>query len=232
MSGCRGFRLWLLVHVGWRFGFGWMLIVSLGRLALVALSLRGGEVPQFRLCRCGPSYIDIESIDFSALHFSWLLLSGVNFSQLMSSGFTTMRDRVGTFGIVNPQTGEINEVELSVRRSGKRRTITSMYGPNWLATPVMAHARLTDFKSVSAYRVLHYLLSQMDAGNEIKVRVADISSGLSMAQQQASRALAELKAKGIILDRVPFGFRLHPDFGWRGDPTGKVIKSDRGLELT
>lgn len=106
-----------------------------------------------------------------------------------------------------------------------------MYGPTWLATPGLAHARLTDIKSLTSYRVLHYLLSEMDVGNDIKVRTGDVAMALGMAHSQASRAIGDLKQRGIILDRVPFGFRLHPDYGWRGDPTGKVIKSARGLEL-
>lgn len=102
-----------------------------------------------------------------------------------------------------------------------------------MAIPTSACARLADFRSLSVYRVLHYLLSQLDMGNDIRIRVIDISDGLGMSRPQVSRAIAELKDKGVILDRVPFGFRLHPDYGWRGGPSGKVVKRDGGgLELT
>lgn len=142
-----------------------------------------------------------------------------------------MGDVVGRIGVLNPSTGEINTVELTLRQRGKKRTITSMYGATWLATPGHAHARLADMKSLTSLRVLHYLLSEMDVGNDIKVHVSHIAIALDMPRQQASRAIGDLKRRGIILDRVPFGFRLHPDYGWRGDPTGKVIKGARGLEL-
>jgi len=142
-----------------------------------------------------------------------------------------MGDIVGRIGVLNPSTGEINEIELSVRKSGKRRTITSMYGPTWIAIPTSAYAQWAQLRHVSQFRVLHYLLSEMDNGNEIKVRVVDVAAALAMARPQASRALAALKAKGIILDRVPFGFRLHPSYGWRGSPAGKVMRTAVGLEL-
>lgn len=140
---------------------------------------------------------------------------------------------VADFGLID-RDGEIHNIQLrSEKRGIKRRTITSMYGPNWLAMPRsgVATMAVTEIKSVTTFRVWCYLMSEIDVANHIKVRGADISDALGITRQQASKAIRELRTTGVILDRIPWGYRLHPRFGWCGDPTGHVAKQGAELEL-
>lgn len=66
-------------------------------------------------------------------------------------------------------------------------------------------------------RVLLYLMSQMDYENHIRLSVSAVAEALSMKKQNASRALKELRQRGIIFDGEHASMRLDPGVGWRGN---------------
>jgi hypothetical protein len=123
---------------------------------------------------------------------------------------------MGELIVFDPRTGEVaGSVQATIKPRGKR-TITMMYGPNWMAFPVSAGQRLARCNlSGNSYRLFW-------------LRPSDIvkTSGISRSQVYAS--LKELREAEIIVERQPYGYRLHPEFGWRGDPTNKVAKRNDG----
>jgi hypothetical protein len=147
------------------------------------------------------------------------------------------RKRMGDivkFGVIDPN-GEIHEIQLSSKKRGQRRTITAMYGPSWIAVPMTTYETLVSDRELklSDVRVLFFMLSQVEHGNHIRLRISDVARHMDMRPAHVSRSIKALKEHNILIDRVPFGFRLHPEFGWRGDPTDKVHKTVAGsLELT
>jgi len=126
----------------------------------------------------------------------------------------------------DPKTGEVlGQLQATVKPRG-RRTITMMYGPNWLAVPIAAGKRLSRRRALtrSAHEVLWFMLGEIEPDNHIRVRASEIAQSIGMQRTQVHRAINELRAAEIIVDRDPYGFRLHPEFGYRGDPTNKVAK--------
>jgi hypothetical protein len=80
--------------------------------------------------------------------------------------------------------------------------------------------------------VLLYLLSQLDFENFIQVPQVEIASALDMDKAKVSKAIKLLLEKGVLI-RGPklarsSSFRLNPNFGYKGNPLGKVYRTADG----
>ena len=80
------------------------------------------------------------------------------------------------------------------------------------------------------YRVLLYLMSRLDFDNFIYVAQTEIADYLGMKKPHVSRTMKLLERKGLILRGPKLGhshaWRLNPDYGYKGDPDGKVCQPD------
>jgi hypothetical protein len=81
-------------------------------------------------------------------------------------------------------------------------------------------------------KVLLYLLARLDFENFIQVPQVEIASELKLHKQDVSKYVALLERKGI-LTRGPklarsSSFRLNPNFGYKGNPSGKACRARDG----
>jgi DNA-binding MarR family transcriptional regulator len=84
------------------------------------------------------------------------------------------------------------------------------------------------------YRVLLYLLSQMDFENHIHVSQSDTATILGLQKTNVSRAVKTLCDKGILLKGQKQGrsavYKLNSHYGWKGKV--KNFQSERRQRLT
>jgi hypothetical protein len=131
--------------------------------------------------------------------------------------------------VVSSDTGQVYDADVRPRQRGGS-TITALYGPNWLAMPTGAAQALASDKELAAaeLRMTLFLLSKMRPGNHVDMRPVDVANEMGLNRSNAARTLRKLRDKGIIIDRKPFGWRLDPNYVFRGDPTGLVGKRRDG----
>ena len=132
---------------------------------------------------------------------------------------------------VDADTGERLE-GVTVLVSGKKSAFTRLYARRWFVVSQDPMAMLAADKEMTLepHRVLLYLMSRLDFDNYIYVTQADIAEFLGIKKPNVSRAIKLLERKEIIL-RGPklgnsHGWRLNPDYGYKGDPEGKVGRPD------
>ena len=84
--------------------------------------------------------------------------------------------------------------------------------------------------TMEPYRVLLYLMSRLDFDNFIYVTQTEIADYLDIKKPNVSRAMKLLERKELILRGPKLGhshaWRLNPDYGYKGDPEGKVCQPD------
>jgi hypothetical protein len=76
------------------------------------------------------------------------------------------------------------------------------------------------------------LLGRLDFENFIQVPQVEIADELNLHKQAVSNCVSVLERKGILI-RGPklarsSSFRLNPNFGYKGDPSGKVYRTRDG----
>lgn len=81
-------------------------------------------------------------------------------------------------------------------------------------------------------QVFLYLCSRLDFENFIQVPQAEIVEVLKMDKANVSKAVKMLVEKGILI-RGPkvghsYAFRLNPNYGYKGNPKGKVYRTPLG----
>lgn len=130
--------------------------------------------------------------------------------------------------VVASDTGQVYDTPVMARRKGTG--ITELYGPNWAALPLGTWRNLATDKAVTftELRMLLFLLSKMRPGNHIDMRPIDVANELGQIPTNAAATLRRLVARGILIQRKPFGWRIDPNYVWRGDPTGLVAKRRDG----
>jgi hypothetical protein len=131
--------------------------------------------------------------------------------------------------VVSEDTGQVFDADVRARQRGGS-TITAMYGPNWAALPLGACRALAEDKELAAseFRVLMFLMSKMRPGNHIDMRPIDVANEMGLQRSNAARTLRKLRDRGILVERKGFGWRVDPNYVWRGDPTGLVGKRRDG----
>jgi hypothetical protein len=133
---------------------------------------------------------------------------------------------------VDAETGEILEgVPVWV---GRKTAFTGLYGRQWFIMAQDAWLALAKDKelTLAPKNVLLYLLSQLDFENFIQVQQVDIAKALEMDKAKVSKAIKLLLEKGVLI-RGPklarsSSFRLNPNFGYKGNPSGKVYRTADG----
>lgn len=65
-------------------------------------------------------------------------------------------------------------------------------------------------------RVLLYLMSQMEFENYMRPTLNEIAENLEMQRGNVSRAIRELKEKGVLINGEHESVRLESSYGWRG----------------
>jgi hypothetical protein len=132
---------------------------------------------------------------------------------------------------VDADTGErLDGVMVLV--GGKKSAFTRLYGRRWFAVSQEPMAMLAADKDMTMepYRVLLYLMSRLDFDNFIYVTQTEIADFLGMKKPHVSRAIKLLERKELILRGPKLGhshaWRLNPDYGFKGNPEGKVCQPD------
>lgn len=141
-----------------------------------------------------------------------------------------MRTRIGS---VDLNTGEILEgVPVWV---GRKSAFSQMYGDGgFLIMAQDALLKLATDKDLTLEpkNVFFYLCARLDFENFIRVPQTEICEALGMKKTNVSRAVKLLETKGIIIKGPKVGqsyaYRLNPNFGYKGDPRGKVIRGRFG----
>lgn len=132
---------------------------------------------------------------------------------------------------VDADTGETLE-GVTVLVSGKKSIFTRIYGRRWFVASQDPMAMLAADKEMTMEpcRVFLYLLSRLDFDNFIYVTQAEIADFLGMQKPHVSRAIKFLERKEMILRGPKLGhshaWRLNPNYGYKGDPEGKVSRPD------
>lgn len=84
--------------------------------------------------------------------------------------------------------------------------------------------------SGASFRVLMYLLSNLDFENYILIQQVEIAEKLEMKRANVSRAIKQLTDKGILVKGPKLGrtysYKLNSTYGWKG----KVIKLFEEME--
>lgn len=140
-----------------------------------------------------------------------------------------MRRRLGTIDL---DTGEIVDgVSVLV---GSKSAFTQLYGRRFFAVSQDAAIKLATDPDLhgETYKVLLYLCSRLDFENFIQTPQIEIVEALKMDKANVSKAIKILTEKGI-LTRGPkvghsYAFRLNPNYGYKGNPKGKVYKTPLG----
>ena len=80
-----------------------------------------------------------------------------------------------------------------------------------------------------------YLFSRLDFENYIQVPQVEIAEDLNMHKQSVYKAIKLLEKKEILVRGPKLGrsssWRLNPNYGYKGNPRGKVHRDNRSGHL-
>jgi len=122
---------------------------------------------------------------------------------------------------------------------GRKTSFTQLYGLRWLVISQNRLLELANDKELTAQepmRVFLYLAARLDFENFIHLPQAEVCAALGMKKQNVSKAIKLLVKRGVLLRGPKVGhsycFRFNPNYGYKGNPKGKVQRSTHGhLEL-
>ena len=142
-----------------------------------------------------------------------------------------MNDR--NVGIVDLDTGELIK-KLGNSGPNKRTGFQRIYGWKYCIMSQDGMMKLATDKELNgeALRVFLFMAGQLDFENFIRIRQSEVAEALGMQNPHVSRALKLLESKKIF-QRGPksgqsYTWRMNPNFGFKGDPRGKVSKERDG----
>lgn len=142
----------------------------------------------------------------------------------------TRQRRLGTIDL---DTGEIVD-GLNVNIPTKKTGFQLLYGWNFCLMAQNGMMKIAEDKDLTgeALRVFLYAVSRLDFENFLRLKQDEIAQGLGMQKTNVSRAMKLLESKGI-LQRGPkvaqsYTWRMNPNYGFKGDPRGKVYKEKDG----
>ena len=149
------------------------------------------------------------------------------------------RTRIGydpeTGRYYNPVTGEVLDGMPVFFK--KPSGLTQLYGESFVAMNQNALISMATDKDITLehHRVLMYLFGCLDFNNYIQVPQIEIAKVLGMQRPNVSRALSMLISKGILIEGPKIGrtysFRLNPNYGYKGNPKGKVSRDQKSMQL-
>ncbi len=139
-----------------------------------------------------------------------------------------------TIASVDLETGEVLSGVPMWFAGQKRTAFTKLYDKRWFIMAQDALVILAKDKELTLEpkNVLLYLLSQLDFENFIHIPQVHIAEELGMDKAKVSKSIKLLTEKGILI-RGPkrsrsSSFRLNPNFGYKGNPSGKVYRTRDG----
>lgn len=139
-----------------------------------------------------------------------------------------MNDR--NVGIVDLDTGEL----IKKLGDSKKTGFQMFYGWKYCIMAQNGMIKLATDKDLSGQplRVFLFMAGQLDFENFIRIQQKEVAEALEMQKADVSRALKLLESKNIF-QRGPksgqsYTWRMNPNFGFKGDPRGKVIKERDG----
>lgn len=113
--------------------------------------------------------------------------------------------------MVDMETGEVLDDGITIHVPRKQR-ITGFFMANQNGFEELARKGL----KAEAYRVLMFLMGQMDYENAISVSQKEIAETLNMKKQNVSRALQSLRAAGAFENEANHVVYLSTEIGWKG----------------
>ena len=132
-------------------------------------------------------------------------------------------------GTIDLDTGELVE-GMNVWCPTKKTGFQLLYGWRYCIMAQDAMTMIAADKDLTGetFRVFLHMAGRLDFENYIRITQTEIAEALDMQKQHVSRAIKLLKSKNILLRGPKIGqsysWRLNPNFGYKGDPHGKVYK--------
>lgn len=136
-------------------------------------------------------------------------------------------------GAIDLDSGELVN-DARIYDAQKKVGFQLLYGWNYCFMAQNGMLKIAADKDLTGQqlRVFLYVTAKMDFENFLRVRQEDIAQELDMQKADVSRAMKALEKKGV-LQRGPkvaqsYTWRMNPNYGYKGDPRGKVRKERDG----
>lgn len=133
-------------------------------------------------------------------------------------------------GTIDLDTGEVMEGVNVFCPTSKKTGFQTLYGWRYCIMAQDAMTMIAADKDITGetFRVFFYMAGRLDFENYIRLQQNEIAESLGMQKTHVSRAVKMLESKNILL-RGPkvgqsYSWRMNPNFGYKGDPRGKVYK--------
>ena len=133
-------------------------------------------------------------------------------------------------GTVDLDTGELVEGVNVFCPTGKKNGFQLLYGWRYCIMAQDAMTMIAADKEITGatLKVFIYMAGRLDFENYIRIQQTEIVEALGMQKPNVSRAVKLLESKNILL-RGPkvgqsYSWRMNPNFGYKGDPRGKVYR--------
>lgn len=133
-------------------------------------------------------------------------------------------------GTVDLDTGELIEGINVWCPTGKKNGFQLLYGWRYCIMAQDAMTMIAADKEITGatLKVFVYMAGRLDFENYIRIQQTEIAEALHMYKPDVSKAVKLLEGKNILL-RGPkvgqsYSWRMNPNFGYKGDPRGKVYR--------
>lgn len=132
-------------------------------------------------------------------------------------------------GTIDLDTGELVE-GVNVWCPTKKTGFQLLYGWRYCIMAQDAMTLIATDKDLTGQvlRVFFYMAGRLDFENYIRIAQTEIVEALGIYKPDISKAIKLLESKNILLRGPKIGqsysWRLNPNFGYKGDPRGKVYR--------
>ena len=133
-------------------------------------------------------------------------------------------------GTIDLDTGEVMEGVNVFCPTSKKTGFQTLYGWRYCIMAQDAMTMIAADKDITGetFRVFFYMAGRLDFENYIRIQQTEIMEALNLDKSNVSKAVKILEKKNILL-RGPkvgqsYSWRMNPNFGYKGDPRGKVYK--------
>lgn len=136
--------------------------------------------------------------------------------------------------IVSVDSGSGEQLDGVAVWVGQKTAFTGLYGTGFFIMAQNAMALIATDKDLTLEpkNVLFYLMSRLDFENFIQVPQTEVCKALDMDKAKVSKAVKLLVEKEILIRGPKVGhsssWRLNPNFGYKGNPKGKVYRTSDG----
>lgn len=136
-------------------------------------------------------------------------------------------------GAIDLDTGEVVN-GVHIYDTQKRTGFQLLYGWNYCFMSQNSMMKIAEDKDLKGetLRVFLYAIGKLDFENYLRLKQDEIAQALNLKKPNVSRAMKLLETKGV-LQRGPkvaqsYTWRMNPNYGYKGDPRGKVRKERDG----